>query len=174
MNLTNKKAFHILMSIVVVILGFNVLEALLRHHWLLFLIWILLPPIMLWLSGDIMRANFSLESLKNIRRTLVGIAFFLSIFNLINSINVEHSLGKEFIQGYRLIQSYDCDVPEGYSSNKSCLVEDLSQVSWYGVIIVHLMQIVCTILALIFPLLTWYAGKEGLIKKEDESRISNY
>lgn len=39
----NNRTFHILVAIALVILGFNFFSVLIRHYWLMFFIWIMLP-----------------------------------------------------------------------------------------------------------------------------------
>lgn len=169
----NNKMIHILMISALVILGLVLIKVLIRHYWLLLFIWLFLPFIRLWLTGDTMRAQLSLELHRFAKKVLIGTAVVLSFVNLVNFSSVRHDVGKEIIDGYRIVRSNDCEAPEGELGDISpppevCFVEDLSQVAWYGHVILYVMDWAGIILVILIPAATTFTGEEGLKKKEME------
>ena len=120
-----------------------------------------------------MRVKLSLELHKILKKVLIGTAVVLSIINLTNLSSVRRDIGKEFIDGYRIVRTTDCEPPEGEFGNigppaEVCSVEDLSQVAWYGHAILYFMNWTGVILIIIIPAATLVVGEDGLKKKTME------
>jgi hypothetical protein len=158
------------MSIIFFVIGLVLLRVLAQHYWLLFFIWIMLPFFRIWLTSVSMRESLSQEFHEISKTMLIGTAVILSIFNFVNSPQLRHEVGSQFIDGYRTVISYDCEAPEGPGGSigappETCLVEDLSSVAWYGKFAVYLMKWVGFILILLIPAATMVAGEKSMRKK---------
>jgi hypothetical protein len=153
----NNKSFHILIAATLVILGVILLKVLMRHYWLMFFIWLLLPLIQIWLAGDVMKEKLTEELHKSLKALLFSVAIVLSIMNALNHEDIQHSVGKKYIDGYRIVKSYDCEAPESFDGSQAgeapdvCNVEELSHVAWYSRIILYLIELGIFSFAFLIP-----------------------
>ena len=140
----NSKAFHYSMITVLVILAVVLagilIGILIRHYWLIFFVWLVLPFTARWLAGDIMRHHLSLQQHKMARGVLVGSAIVLAFINLVNARDLQFDFGKRFIDGYKITIVHDCEADSDAIQDQglvagalpgTCKEEILSEVAWY-------------------------------------------
>ena len=155
----NSKAFHVVIVASLLVLGFLLLKVLTRHYWLMFFLWLLLPLVHIWITGDLMRPRVSIELHSAIKTLLLASAIGLSIINGVNYEDIRHSAGYKLIDGYHIVKSHDCGPapenadgsPTGEPPPDVCSIEDLSKVSWYNKVLLYLMQWGMLILLILIP-----------------------
>ena len=154
----NSKAFHVVIVASLLVLGLLLLKVLTRHYWLMFFLWLLLPLVHIWITGNLMRPRVSIELHSAIKTLLLASAIGLSIINGVNYEDIRHSAGYKLIDGYHIVKSHDCgsgpENADGSSAGEPpdvCTIEDLSKVSWYSKVLLYLMEWGMLILFILIP-----------------------
>jgi hypothetical protein len=151
------RVFQIFIFASLVILGFLLLEVLNRHYWLMFFIWLILPPVQLWNDTYSIKSNLDPGMVTAIRKLLLACAIVLSLINLNNYEKIRHSVGYQFIDSYLVVKSYECESPEnalGFpegSPPSVCYVEKLTNVSWYSRVFLYLSEWLFMLLVIAIP-----------------------
>ena len=177
--------FDFLVPTLLIIVGLFFIRVLVRHYWLLFFIWILLPFAMLWIQRNHKKLSLTHDYVASIRNILFGAAVVLSIINVGSYGNIRVDIGKRYIDGYRIERHYDSETNYEETCTgdavinligtppTQCILENLSGITWYNHIILYLMQMIGIVLAIAVPYSTSLARKERLINNENSGEFEN-
>jgi len=137
-----------------VILSFLVLKALVWHYWLILAIWLVTPVLMLWLR-DIKSISDELKGV--LKNSLIAISITFSLFTNPTLDLVKENFAKQYIEGYRIVISHDCEPAENFQGGsdgeppETCPVEDLSRVNGLWRVFLYLESLFQVILLFLIP-----------------------